>query len=55
MTDTATAAQPGSAIPADDLSRDLTVAGVDDAGIRHVSIVGNTYSILVSGAETAGR
>jgi quercetin dioxygenase-like cupin family protein len=55
MTDTATAAQPGSAIPADDLSRDLTVAEVDDADIRHVSIVGNTYTILVSGAETAGR
>jgi quercetin dioxygenase-like cupin family protein len=55
MTDTATAAQPGSAIPADDLDRDLTVAGVDDASVRHVSIVGNTYTILVSGAQTAGR
>jgi quercetin dioxygenase-like cupin family protein len=56
MTDMAkTTAQPGSAIPADDLNRALTVAGPDDAGVRHVSIVGNTYTILVSGDQTAGR
>jgi quercetin dioxygenase-like cupin family protein len=43
------------AIPADDLNRTLTVADRDGLGVRHVSIVGNTYSILVSGAQTAGR
>ena len=45
----------GSAIPADDLSRTLTVANPDDAGAQHVSVVGNTYTILVSGAQSAGR
>src|SRR5580693_10597936 len=44
-----------SAIPADDTSRQLTVADPGGAGLRHVSIAGDTYTILVSGAETAGR
>ena len=56
MTDTASSSsQPGSAIPADDLNRALTVADLDDAQLRHVSVVGDTYTILVSGAQTAGR
>jgi quercetin dioxygenase-like cupin family protein len=42
-------------IPADDLSRTLTVAGPDDKTTRHISVVGDTYSILLSGAETGGR
>ncbi len=42
-------------IPADDPNRKLTVADPDGAGLRHVSVVGGTYTILVSGAETAGR
>jgi quercetin dioxygenase-like cupin family protein len=50
MTDTAaTPSQPGSAIPADDPQRKLTVAHPD------ISMAGDTYTILVSGAETAGR
>jgi quercetin dioxygenase-like cupin family protein len=48
-------AQPSSPIPADDPSRRLTVADPDGAGMRHVSVAGGTYTILVSGAETAGR
>ena len=44
-----------SAIPADAPSRNLTVADPDTPGVRHVAVVGDTYSILVSGAETAGR
>jgi quercetin dioxygenase-like cupin family protein len=44
-----------SAIPADDPNRTLTVADPDSPGVRHVAVVGDTYSILVSGAETAGR
>jgi quercetin dioxygenase-like cupin family protein len=44
-----------SAIPADDPTRQLTVADPDGAGIRHVSVAGGTYTSLVSGAETAGR
>jgi len=44
-----------SAIPPDDPARKLTVADPDSPGVRHVAVVGDTYSILVSGADTAGR
>jgi quercetin dioxygenase-like cupin family protein len=44
-----------SSIPADDLDRTLTVADPDGSGLRHVSVAGGTYTILVSGAQTAGR
>jgi quercetin dioxygenase-like cupin family protein len=50
MTDT-----PSSAIPADDPNRKLTIADPDGAGMLHISVVGDTYTILVSGAQTAGR
>ena len=46
---------PAASIPADDLQRKLTVADPDSPQMRHVSIAGGTYTILVSGAETAGR
>jgi quercetin dioxygenase-like cupin family protein len=56
MTDPAhAAARPISPIPPDDPKRRLTVADPDGAGMRHVSVAGGTYTILVSGAETAGR
>ena len=47
--------QPGPAIPADDPNRKPTVADPDGAGIRHVFLAGDIYSILVSGAQTNGR
>jgi quercetin dioxygenase-like cupin family protein len=47
--------QPSSPIPADDLNRQLTVADADGEELQRVSIVGNNYTILVSGAQTAGR
>ncbi len=47
--------QPGNAIPPDDPNRRLTVTDPDGAGLRHVSVAGGTYTILVSGADTAGR
>ena len=50
MTDTAS-----TAIPPDDPNRKLTVADANSSNVRHVAVVGNTYSILVSGAQTAGR
>jgi quercetin dioxygenase-like cupin family protein len=50
MTDVASAA-----IPADDPARKLTVADPNSPAVRHVAVVGDTYSILVSGAQTAGR
>lgn len=42
-------------IPADNLSRTLTVADPDGADVPHISVAGGTYTILVSGAQTAGR
>ena len=47
--------QQAAGIPPDDPRRTLTVADPDDPALRHVSIVGGTYTILVSGAQTAGR
>jgi quercetin dioxygenase-like cupin family protein len=56
MTDAASARlQPNSAIPADDPNRKLTVADPNSSKVRHVAVVGGHYSILVSGAQTAGR
>jgi quercetin dioxygenase-like cupin family protein len=47
--------QPAAPIPDDDPRRLLTVANPDSPALRHVSVAGGTYTILVSGAETAGR
>lgn len=56
MTDVASAPiQASSAIPADDPNRSLTIADPDSSKVRHVAVVGGTYSILVSGSQTAGR
>jgi quercetin dioxygenase-like cupin family protein len=56
MTDsTKSAPQPEAAIPADNPQRKLTVAHPDNPKLRHVSIAGDTYTILVGGAETVGR
>jgi mannose-6-phosphate isomerase-like protein (cupin superfamily) len=42
-------------IPADDAARTLTVIDPDDPQARHISVVGDTYTILVSGDQTDGR
>ena len=56
MADPAHAASPpGAGIPADDPARKLTVAESDDPKLRHVAVVGNIYTILVSGDQTGGR
>jgi quercetin dioxygenase-like cupin family protein len=55
MTNTPANSPSASTIPADDLSRNLTLADPDGAGVPHISVAGGTYSILVSGAQTAGR
>jgi len=56
MTDTAGAPLPPSpANPADDPKRTLTVADPDSSEVRRDAVVGDTYSILISGAQTAGR
>jgi quercetin dioxygenase-like cupin family protein len=44
------------AVPPDDLRRKLTVAQRNaQDGLVHISIVGDTYTILVNGSDTAGR
>jgi len=43
-------------IPADDLSRKLTIARPDeDQSLPHIGLVGDTYTILVGGQDTAGK
>ena len=42
-----------SAIPADDPQRKLAVTRTEDG--RHIGVVGDTYTILVTGEDTAGR
>ena len=45
----------GNPIPDDDLSRRLTVANPDDPAAKHISLVGDTYTILISGEQTNER
>jgi quercetin dioxygenase-like cupin family protein len=55
MTDNSPTHQPAPSIPADDLARSLTIADPNGAGVPHVSVAGGTYTMLVTGAQTAGR
>ena len=49
-------AQPITPIPADNLSRKLIVAARDHgSNLCHLGIVGDTYTILLSGDDTNGR
>jgi quercetin dioxygenase-like cupin family protein len=44
------------AIPPDDPTRELTIARPDqDENLPHIGLVGDTYTILVSGADTNGQ
>jgi quercetin dioxygenase-like cupin family protein len=43
-------------IPPDNLSRDLTVARpADEKSLPHIALAGDTYTILLTGNDTAGR
>jgi len=42
-------------IPDDDPLRNLTHARSDDLSLPHIGLVGDTYTILVAGKDTAGR
>ena len=54
MTDTAHTS--ASLLPADDLTRQLTVARPDtDESLRHLAVVGDTYTVVLSGNDTAGK
>src|ERR1700685_1196345 len=41
------------AFPPDDLGRKLTAASAEN--VQHIGLVGDTYTILLTGKETAGR
>lgn len=47
--------RPNEGIPPDDPQRNLTVARPDDASLPHLGVVGDTYTVLLSGNDTAGR
>lgn len=48
--------QPAAPIPPDDLRRQLTVARPNtDESLPHIGLVGDTYTILLSGDDTNGR
>ncbi len=57
MPDTVPAeSKPPGPVPADDPGRVLTHVSPDtDESLSHLGVVGDTYTILVSGAHTAGR
>src|SRR5271170_931099 len=42
-------------VPPDDLGRALVLAWADDPSRPHIGLVGDTYTILLSGKDTAGR
>ena len=43
-------------LPPDDLKRNLTIAQIDkDQSLQHIGLVGDTYTITVTGDATAGR
>lgn len=45
-----------SPVPPDDSNRDLTVARPEtDQSLTHIGLVGDTYTVLVTGQDTGGR
>lgn len=47
--------KPSAAIPPDDVKRRLTHVQPDDPKLPHLAMVGDTYTVLITGKETAGR
>jgi quercetin dioxygenase-like cupin family protein len=45
--------EPSATLPADDIRRKLAVTRTEDG--RHIGVVGDTYTILVTGEDTGGR
>ena len=45
----------GGRIPADDLARALVIAAGKDQSRPHIGLVGDTYTVLLAGKDTAGR
>lgn len=56
MTDNPSTSSQPAPIPPDDPTRNLTLARPDeDQSLPHIGIVGDTYTILLAGEDTAGR
>jgi len=47
--------QSDFSLPPDDLSRSLVVTRSTDQSLPHIGLVGDTYTVLLSGKDTAGR
>jgi len=55
-TSSGTSPQSLAAIPADDPNRELTFAKPEtDSQLQHIGVVGDTYTILLTGEDTGGR
>jgi quercetin dioxygenase-like cupin family protein len=53
---TSNSAEPASTIPPDDPRRNLTIARPnEDPNLPHIGLVGDTYTVLLTGKDTAGR
>src|SRR5271156_3260808 len=56
MNEPSATSQPFAPLPADDLSRSLKIARPEtDLSLPHIGLVGDTYTILLSGQDTKGR
>jgi quercetin dioxygenase-like cupin family protein len=56
MNEHSATAQPLAPLPPDDLARTLKIARPDtDESLSHIGLVGDTYTVLLSGADTNGR
>ena len=44
-----------SPVPLDDLMRSLVLAGSNNQNTPHIGLVGDTYTVLLAGKDTAGR
>ena len=51
----ATTSQLNLSLPTDDLTRALIAVASDHPSLPHIGLVGDTYTILLSGHDTAGR
>ena len=49
------AAGSTSSLAADDPARELAMARSDDEALVHLAVVGDTYTVLLSGEQTDGR
>jgi quercetin dioxygenase-like cupin family protein len=54
-TDVGDGGGPMTALPEDDPSRQPAIARPEDADLVHLAVVGDTYTVLLAGEQTAGR